>query len=31
MTKNKNIYIYLDTNNLHGYAMSKLLPTGGFK
>ena len=31
MTKNKNINIYLDTNNLHGYAMSKLLPTGGFK
>ena len=23
--------IYLDTNNLHGYVMSKFLPTGGFK
>ena len=23
--------IYLDTNNLYGYAMSKCLPTGGFK
>ena len=23
--------IYLDTNSLHGYAMSKILPTSGFK
>ena len=23
--------IYLDTNNLHGYAISKFLPTSGFK
>ena len=23
--------IYLDVNNLHGYAMSKFLPTSGFK
>ena len=23
--------IYLDANNLYGYAMSKFLPTGGFK
>ena len=23
--------IYLDANNLHGYAMSKCLPTSGFK
>ena len=23
--------IYLDANNLHGYAMSKFLPTSGFK
>ena len=23
--------IYLDENNLHGYAMSKFLPTSGFK
>ena len=23
--------IYLDTNNLYGYAMLKLLPTNGFK
>ena len=24
-------HIYLDTNNLNGYAMSKFLPTSGFK
>ena len=23
--------LYLDTNNLHGYAMFKFLPTSGFK
>ena len=23
--------IHIDTNNLHGYAMSKFLPTSGFK
>ena len=28
--KNQNI-IFLDANNLHGYAMSKFLPTSGFK
>ena len=32
MTQNKNPnIIYLDTNNLYGYAMSKFLPTCGFK
>ena len=33
MTRNKkSIHIkYLDTNNLCGYAMSKFLPTSGFK
>ena len=32
MTQNKNQnIIYLDTNNLYGYAMSKFLPTSGFK
>ena len=24
-------FIYLDANNLYGYAMSKFLPTTGFK
>ena len=24
-------FIYLDGNNLHGYAMSKFIPTSGFK
>ena len=24
-------HIYLDANNLHSYAMSKVLPTSGFK
>ena len=28
--KNQNI-IFLDANNLHGYAMSKFLPTSGFR
>ena len=31
MTQNKNQNIYLDTKNLYGYAMSKFLPTSGFK
>ena len=32
MIQNKNQHIiYLDTNNLCGYAMSKFLPTSGFK
>ena len=32
MTQNKNQnIIYLDANNLYGYAMSKFLPTSGFK
>ena len=25
------VIIYLDTNNLYGYTMSKFLPTSGFK
>ena len=29
--KQESKHIYLDTNNLHGYAMSKFLPTGGLK
>ena len=30
--KNQSMYIiYLDTNNLNGYAMSRFLPTSGFK
>ena len=29
-SKNQNI-IYLDKNNLYGYAMSKFLPTSRFK
>ena len=29
MTQNKNQN--LDTNNFYGYAISKFLPTGGFK
>ena len=28
--ESKNV-IYLDANNLYGYAMSKFLPTSGFK
>ena len=32
MTQNKNQnIIYLHANNLYGYAMSKFLPTSGFK
>ena len=32
MTQNKNQnIIYLDANNLYDYAMSKFLPTTGFK
>ena len=32
MTQNKNQNImYLHANNLYGYAMSKFLPTSGFK
>ena len=31
MTQNKNENIYLDMNNLYGYAMSKFRPTSGFK
>ena len=35
MIKNKNQkskhVIYLDANNLHGYAISKFCPTSGFK
>ena len=31
MSQNKKQNIYLDTNNLYGYAMSKLLQTSGFK
>ena len=30
-TKPSKYIIYLDANNLYGYAMSKKLPTGGFK
>ena len=26
-----NIYIYLDANNLYGWAMSQYLPKGGFR
>ena len=30
--KEESIFLqYLDTNNLYGWAMSQLLPTGGFK
>ena len=29
--KQESKHIYLDTNNLHVYAMSKFLPTSGFK
>ena len=28
--KNQNI-LYIDANNLYGYAMPRFLPTGGFK
>ena len=28
---NSQNIIYLDTNNLYGYAMSKFFPTSGFK
>ena len=31
MIKHKYVYYILDTNNLYGYAMSKFLPTSGFK
>ena len=31
MTQNKHQNIYLDANNLYSYAMSKFLPTSGFK
>ena len=31
MSQNKKQNIYLDTNNLYGYAMSKFLQTSGFK
>ena len=31
MTQNKNQKIQFDTKNLYGYAMSKFLPTSGFK
>ena len=31
MTQTKNQIIYLDVNNLYGYAMSKFLPTSGFE
>ena len=33
MTQNKEskYIIYLDANNVYGYAMSKFLPTSGFK
>ena len=31
MTENKNQNIYLDANNLYGYAMPKFPPTGEFK
>ena len=30
-SKQESKHIYLDTNNLHGYAMLKFLPTTGFK
>ena len=30
-TKQKSKHIYFDPNNLFGYAMSKFLPTSGFK
>ena len=29
--KNQNNIIYSDENNLHGYSMSKFIPTNGFK
>ena len=29
--KQESKHIYLDTNDLYGYAMSKFLPTNGFK
>ena len=31
MSQNKKQNIYLDANNLYGYAMSKFLRTSGFK
>ena len=32
MIQNKNRHIiYLDANNLYGYAMSSFLPTSGFR
>ena len=30
-SKTQKHIIYLDVNNLYGYAMSKFLPTSGFK
>ena len=30
-TQESKYVIYLDRNNLYGYAMSKFLPTSGFK
>ena len=30
-SKQESKHIYLDANNFHGYAMSKFIPTSGFK